>query len=78
MDAKCLVEFLEQQDVASALANYEKMQHDFGTRIVRHSQYLGADLEGRPTERDPRRIITDYGAPNILHDVDPRRFAAAP
>jgi hypothetical protein len=37
----------------------------------------GADLEGRPTERDPRRIIRDYGAPNMLHDVDPRRFPSA-
>ena len=27
-------------------------------------------VEGRPTERDPARIIRDYGAPHLLHDVD--------
>ena len=35
----------------------------------KHSRYLGADLEGRPTERDPKRIIRDYGAPKILYDI---------
>jgi 2-polyprenyl-6-methoxyphenol hydroxylase-like FAD-dependent oxidoreductase len=69
MDAKCLVECMESQDVVAALACYEKTQHEFGTRIVQHSRYLGADLEGRPTERDPKRIIRDYGAPKILHDI---------
>ena len=74
MDAQCLVDSLQNRHVGAALERYEKAQHDFGTRIVRHSRYLGADLEGRPTERDPRRIITDYGAPNILHEVDLQRL----
>lgn len=69
MDARCLADSLSSDPIDAALARYEKSQHDFGTRIVRHSRYLGADLEGRPTERDPRRIIRDYGAPNILHEV---------
>jgi 2-polyprenyl-6-methoxyphenol hydroxylase-like FAD-dependent oxidoreductase len=69
MDARCLVECMESHDVAAALACYEKTQHEFGTRIVQHSRYLGANLEGRPTERDPKRIIRDYGAPKILHEV---------
>jgi 2-polyprenyl-6-methoxyphenol hydroxylase-like FAD-dependent oxidoreductase len=76
MDAQALADSLAgESSVESALAKYEKQQIDFGTRIVRHSRYLGADLEGRPTNRDPRRIIDDYGAPNILHDVDLSRFA---
>lgn len=76
LDAACLVDSLaaEKGDVAAALARYDESQQKFGSRLVRHSRYLGADLEGRPTERDPRRIIRDYGAPNIVHDVDPQRF----
>jgi 2-polyprenyl-6-methoxyphenol hydroxylase-like FAD-dependent oxidoreductase len=77
LDARCLVDSLDNADIATALALYDQTQHEFGSRIVQHSRYLGADLEGRPTERDPRRIIRDYGAPNLLHEVDPRRFPAA-
>ena len=70
MDAAALADSLAQTaDVAAALAHYERRQLDFGQRIVRHSRALGADLEGRPTARDPARIIRDYGAPNILRDV---------
>src|SRR5690606_40581226 len=78
LDAACLVDSLtaENGDVAKALARYEESQQKFGSRLVQHSRYLGADLEERPTKRDPRRIIRDYGAPNIVHDVDPRRFPA--
>ena len=76
MDAQALADVLSSEStIEKALAKYEKQQLDFGSRIVRHSRYLGADLEGRPTQRDPRRIVDDYGAPNILHDVDPARFA---
>jgi 2-polyprenyl-6-methoxyphenol hydroxylase-like FAD-dependent oxidoreductase len=75
MDAQALADALKDGPIDAALAKYEKQQLDFGARIVRHSRYLGADLEGRPTQRDPRRIIDDYGAPNILHDVDPARFS---
>jgi 2-polyprenyl-6-methoxyphenol hydroxylase-like FAD-dependent oxidoreductase len=76
MDAQCLSDSLSdslsaEKTVEAALAKYEASQHAFGTRIVRHSRYLGADLEGRPTQRDPRRIINDYGAPNILREVQP-------
>ena len=70
MDAQRLADALSSEStVETALAKYEASQLDFGARIVRHSRYLGADLEGKPTHRDPRRIIDDYGAPNILHDV---------
>jgi 2-polyprenyl-6-methoxyphenol hydroxylase-like FAD-dependent oxidoreductase len=67
LDAQCLVDSLTG---SGGLAAYEKSQLDFGRRIVEHSRYLGADLEGRPTERDPRRIMRDYGAPHLLHDVE--------
>ena len=70
MDAACLADCLgEASDVASALVAYERQQLDFGQRIVRHSRTLGAELESRRSARDPARIICDYGAPNILHDV---------
>jgi 2-polyprenyl-6-methoxyphenol hydroxylase-like FAD-dependent oxidoreductase len=76
VDAQALADSLSSATtIEQALARYEKQQLDFGSRIVRHSRYLGADLEGRPTQRDPRRIIDDYGAPNILHDVNLSRFA---
>ena len=76
MDAQALSDSLNsERSIEAALAKYEKQQLDFGGRIVRHSRYLGADLEGRPTQRDPRRIIDDYGAPNILHDVNLARFS---
>ncbi len=77
LDAACLADSLATRPVEQALQAYEAQQRDFGQRIVQHSRYLGADLEGRPTERDPRRIIRDYGAPNLLHEVNPARFAAA-
>jgi 2-polyprenyl-6-methoxyphenol hydroxylase-like FAD-dependent oxidoreductase len=77
LDAACLADSLRENDIDAGLARYESIQRDFGSRIVQHSRYLGADLEGRPTERDPRRIIRDYGAPRLLHEVDPARFAGA-
>lgn len=73
LDAACLVDSLnESSDIDSALARYERLQLDFGARLVRHSRFLGADLEGQRTQRDPRRLIENYGAPNILHDVAAR------
>jgi 2-polyprenyl-6-methoxyphenol hydroxylase-like FAD-dependent oxidoreductase len=75
MDAQCLADSLLDGDITGGLRKYEASQLAFGKRIVQHSRYLGADLEGKPTQRDPRRIIDDYGAPNILHDVDLGRFS---
>ena len=75
MDARCLADCLSSDfRIEAALANYAASQLAFGARIVQHSRYLGADLEGRPTQRDPRRIIDDYGAPNLLHEVDTQRL----
>src|SRR3954463_7985290 len=70
MAAACLADCLgAASDVSAALVEYERQQLDFGRRIVRHSRTLGADLESRQSARDPARIIRDYGAPNMLHDV---------
>jgi 2-polyprenyl-6-methoxyphenol hydroxylase-like FAD-dependent oxidoreductase len=69
LDARALVDALGEERDITALARYERSQLDFGQRIVQHSRYLGADLEGRPTTRNPARIIRDYGAPHLLHDV---------
>ena len=69
LDARALVGALDESTIDAALARYERLQLDFGHRIVEHSRYLGADLEGRPTARDPARLIRDYGAPHLLHDV---------
>src|SRR3954464_9470819 len=78
MDAQVLADALSSATtIEQALARYEEQQLDFGSCIVRHSRYRGPDLEGRPTQRDPRRIIDDYGAPNILHDVNLSRFACS-
>ena len=79
LDARALCDALVAEDsVAAALARYERSQLDFGRRIVQHSRYLGADLEGRPTARDPARIIRDYGAPQLLRDVLPAGFGIVP
>ncbi len=79
LDAQCLADSLaDLGDVDAALARYETEQLDFGRRLVAHSRYLGAFLEhgsGAPPP-DPERIIRDYGAPNLLHDVDPAGFQA--
>ena len=89
LDAQTLAESLAatQHDVSSALGEYERARLDFGRRLVAHARYLGAYLEGRikppnerrghERERDPRQLIRDYGAPNLLHDVDTAPFRTA-
>ena len=76
LDAACLADSLRAGDIDAGLRPTNRSSATSVSRIVQHSRYLGADLEGRPTERDPRRIIRDYGAPKLLHEVDPTRFAA--
>lgn len=79
LDAQCLADTLAALgDTRAALARFETEQLDFGRRLVAHSRYLGAFLEhgaGAPPA-DPERIIRDYGAPNLLLDVDPAGFQA--
>ena len=77
LDAACLADCVAEDGIDAGFARYESKQRDFGSRIMQHSRYLGADLEGRPTQREPRRIIRDYGAPKLLREVDPARFTGA-
>jgi 2-polyprenyl-6-methoxyphenol hydroxylase-like FAD-dependent oxidoreductase len=86
LDAQCLVDSLvaANGDIETGLARFDAERLAFGRRLVAHSRYLGAYLEGRikppaervghERERDPAQIIRDYGAPNMLHDIDVRGF----
>jgi 2-polyprenyl-6-methoxyphenol hydroxylase-like FAD-dependent oxidoreductase len=78
LDAACLVDALDAagDDIDAALARYNEQRCAFGRAIVAHSRYLGAYIEAQikpPSERgaaaarDPARIITDYGAPHLVH-----------
>ena len=83
LDAKGLVDALATSgdDIDAALHRYEEQRLEFGRAIVGHSRYLGAYLEGQlkpmaersaaERERDPKQIMRDYGAPHLVHDVDP-------
>jgi 2-polyprenyl-6-methoxyphenol hydroxylase-like FAD-dependent oxidoreductase len=86
LDAASLADSLAASgdDVDAGLARYEREQLAFGRAIVAHSRYLGAYLEAQlkprearstaELERDPRQIIADYGAPHLVHGVDPASF----
>ena len=83
LDAQCLADELQRcgNDVARALAAYNQQRLAFGQSLVAHARYLGGYLEGQckpPAQRsgpelsrDPKQIIRDYGAPHLLHDVQP-------
>ncbi len=82
LDAQCLVDSLVTANghIAPALEHYERERLSFGRRLVAHSRYLGAYLEGqtKPPDqrtrqelhRDEKSIILDYGAPDLLRKVD--------
>jgi len=84
LDARCLADALIEADgdIDAALARYERVQFEFGRRLVAHGRYLGAYLEGqlKPSaerrgderHRDPERLMRDYGAPHLVHDLDTR------
>jgi 2-polyprenyl-6-methoxyphenol hydroxylase-like FAD-dependent oxidoreductase len=81
LDAKGLVDALDASgdDIDAALQRYERERRDFGHAIVSHSRYLGTYLEGQlkpvsersadELHRDPKKIMHDYGAPHLVHDV---------
>jgi 2-polyprenyl-6-methoxyphenol hydroxylase-like FAD-dependent oxidoreductase len=83
LDAKGLVDALAASgdDIDAALQRYEHERREFGRAIVGHSRYLGAYLEAQlkplsarseaERTRDPKKIMQDYGAPHLVHDVDP-------
>ncbi|HEX3973602.1 MAG TPA: FAD-dependent monooxygenase [Stellaceae bacterium] len=81
LDAVCLVDALDAAggDIDAALARYNEQRCAFGRAIVAHSRYLGAYIEaqtrppaerGAAATRDPARIITDYGAPHLVHPAE--------
>jgi 2-polyprenyl-6-methoxyphenol hydroxylase-like FAD-dependent oxidoreductase len=87
LDAAALADALEaESDIDAALMRYERERLDFGRRIVAHGRRLGTLLDGKtvPPERwtgddayrDPRRVLADYGAPHLVHDLTARDFAA--
>jgi len=88
LDAACLVDALGApgRSMDTALARYEQLQLEFGRRLVAHARYLGAYLEGQlkpladrrgdELHRDPERLMRDYGAPHLVHDLDAQELAA--
>jgi len=81
LDAACLVDALAATGggIDAALARYNEERCAFGRAIVAHSRYLGAYIEAQikpPSERgaaatrDPARLITDYGAPHLVHPAE--------
>lgn len=83
LDAQCLADELAKNgdNIDAALGEYNRQRLEFGKSLVAHARYLGVYLaaQAKPIEqrspeektRDPRQIIRDYGAPHLLHDVDP-------
>lgn len=88
LDALCLADALSASasSLEAALARYEQVQHEFGRRLVAHARYLGAYLEGQlkplaerqgdELHRDPLRLMRDYGAPHLVHNLEMRELAA--
>ncbi len=83
LDAASLADALAAEgDIDAALARYERERLDFGRRIVAHGRRLGTLLDGRTVPpahwtgddayRDPRRVLRDYGAPHLVHDLTAR------
>jgi len=87
LDAACLADALnDAADIDAALARYERERLDFGRRIVAHGRRLGTLLDGKKKPRaewtgddayrDPLRVLADYGAPHLVHDLTARDLAA--
>jgi 2-polyprenyl-6-methoxyphenol hydroxylase-like FAD-dependent oxidoreductase len=83
LDAAFLADALaDEGDIDAALARYERERLDFGRRIVAHGRRLGtlldgktkprADWTGDDAYRDPKRVLADYGAPHLVHDLTAR------
>jgi len=71
LDAAALAEELgaTPSDIASALARYEAKRLTFGRALGAYSRKLGAASLARDGIRDPERVMRDYGAPHLVHDV---------
>jgi len=57
-------------DVPGALARYEVKRLTFGQALVDYSRKLGAASLAAEGIRDPERVMREYGAPNLVHDVE--------
>jgi 2-polyprenyl-6-methoxyphenol hydroxylase-like FAD-dependent oxidoreductase len=76
LDAVALAEALAgESDIDRALARYDRERSGFGTALVAYSRYLGAASLAATPERDPERVMREYGAPHLLHDADPSAIA---
>ena len=72
-------------DLAAGLARYERERQEFGRAIVSYSRYLGAYLEAQlkpvsqrsaaELHRDPEQVMREYGAPHLVHGIDPASLA---
>lgn len=81
LDAAWLTDALanNNDEVDAGLAQYERDSCKFGQSLVAHSRYLGTYLEAqlKPTNergaagtRDPIKLMSDYGAPHLVHRED--------
>jgi 2-polyprenyl-6-methoxyphenol hydroxylase-like FAD-dependent oxidoreductase len=72
LDAAALAEELAASpgDISSALARYEAKRLTFGRALVDYSRKLGAASLAPDGIRDPERVMREYGAPHLVHDVE--------
>lgn len=72
LDAAVLAGELEASpdDIPSALARYEVKRLTFGQALVDYSRKLGAASLEPEEIRDPERVMREYGAPHLVHDVE--------
>lgn len=57
-------------DIPGALARYEEKRLTFGQALVDYSRKLGAASLESEDIRDPERVMREYGAPHLIHDVE--------
>jgi 2-polyprenyl-6-methoxyphenol hydroxylase-like FAD-dependent oxidoreductase len=72
LDAAALAEELGASpgDISSAFARYEAKRLTFGRALVDYSRKLGAASLAPDGSRDPQRVMREYGAPHLVHDVE--------
>lgn len=72
LDAATLAEELAATpgDLAAALARFEGKRLEFGQSLVDYARGLGIDALAPDETRDPLRVMSDYGAPHLVHDVE--------
>jgi 2-polyprenyl-6-methoxyphenol hydroxylase-like FAD-dependent oxidoreductase len=72
LDAAALAEELAASpaDIAGALARYEAKRLAFGEALVDYARKLGAACLAADEVRDPERVMREYGAPHLVHDVE--------